>query len=333
MKKYVIFSVIFLLLIVPANVFAEDVPDWVKNVSEWWSQGSISESEFLNAIKYLVEHNIISIESDDEDNLLLDAGLAENAWKTKHFSTLIELHGDLVLLLADTAEIQTLVKFSEFSGTGGINLSEEFLKENVMKRFLEFTQIGDNIDQVRILDKTGMEVIRINNIDGTFVLIPDNELQDKSDRYYFHEALKLQPNNVYRSHIDLNVENGEIQVPHKPTLRIATPIHDSNNDKLGFLIINYLMKPNLDEYTQSEFCNVSVFDEDGIVIASYDETQLFGNQLETGYNFYDSHLEFEEIEEHDLDWHYDKLHDVTIILDETDSHGSDRYWHFVCELK
>jgi len=37
------------------------IPQWIKNNAEWWSQGVVSEDDFLNSIKYLVENGIIQI--------------------------------------------------------------------------------------------------------------------------------------------------------------------------------------------------------------------------------------------------------------------------------
>jgi len=39
----------------------EHVPDWVRNNAGWWADGLISEDDFVNGIKYLVEHGIIKI--------------------------------------------------------------------------------------------------------------------------------------------------------------------------------------------------------------------------------------------------------------------------------
>lgn len=71
MKK--IYLAIFVVLIasivvVGVNigpVFGEGkgIPTWVKNVITWWSQGQVSDDEFLKGIKFLVENNIIQIES------------------------------------------------------------------------------------------------------------------------------------------------------------------------------------------------------------------------------------------------------------------------------
>ncbi len=37
------------------------VPDWVKNTAGWWAEDKISETEFVNTIKFLVTHGIIVV--------------------------------------------------------------------------------------------------------------------------------------------------------------------------------------------------------------------------------------------------------------------------------
>jgi len=44
-----------------SEVAEEKVPDWVKNNAGWWADGSISEEDFLNGIKYLVGKGIIQV--------------------------------------------------------------------------------------------------------------------------------------------------------------------------------------------------------------------------------------------------------------------------------
>lgn len=63
-------SYVFLLLLLAASgVYIVDsyaagnlVPEWVKNTAQWYGEGKISETEFLNAIKYLIDNNIILLE-------------------------------------------------------------------------------------------------------------------------------------------------------------------------------------------------------------------------------------------------------------------------------
>lgn len=37
------------------------VPSWIKSVADWWAKDKISDSEFLDAIEYLVNNNIITV--------------------------------------------------------------------------------------------------------------------------------------------------------------------------------------------------------------------------------------------------------------------------------
>ena len=38
-----------------------DIPDWIKNTAGWWATDTISENEFLNAIEFLVNDEIIQV--------------------------------------------------------------------------------------------------------------------------------------------------------------------------------------------------------------------------------------------------------------------------------
>lgn len=42
---------------------AESVPEWVKNTALWYGEGIISEGEFLNMIKFLIENKVIVLDS------------------------------------------------------------------------------------------------------------------------------------------------------------------------------------------------------------------------------------------------------------------------------
>ena len=54
------------------NAFAENVPDWVKNTAGWWATDAISETEFVNAIAYLINVGIINIESSKSPELIAE---------------------------------------------------------------------------------------------------------------------------------------------------------------------------------------------------------------------------------------------------------------------
>ncbi len=43
------------------GVTSDTIPSWIKNTAGWWATDSISETEFLRAIEYLIENKIIKI--------------------------------------------------------------------------------------------------------------------------------------------------------------------------------------------------------------------------------------------------------------------------------
>jgi PAS domain S-box-containing protein len=101
-------------------------------------------------------------------------------------------------------------------------------------------------DQVRWIDHSGQERVRFNRTEAGVVRIQDSLLQNKSDRYYVKAAMILAPGETYVSAIDLDVEGGKVEVPHKPMLRLATPALDNAGRPDGVLVINLLMRPLLD---------------------------------------------------------------------------------------
>ena len=87
-------SVLVTAILVPSlasSVNGESVPDWVKNTAKWYADGSISETEFLNAIKFLIENEFIVL-----DLKTMDLGgtiESEEPPKPKTFNVIIP-HGN-----------------------------------------------------------------------------------------------------------------------------------------------------------------------------------------------------------------------------------------------
>ena len=117
--------------------------------------------------------------------------------------------------------------------------------------FLSFSEIRGIYDQIRYLDKNGVEKIRIDLKDGKPCLLAKKFLQDKSNRYYFVAIQQLKPGQIYLSPLDLNVEKQKIELPFKPMLRIGAPIFDQSGEFQGALIINYLAAPMLQAFKKS----------------------------------------------------------------------------------
>jgi diguanylate cyclase (GGDEF)-like protein/PAS domain S-box-containing protein len=105
--------------------------------------------------------------------------------------------------------------------------------------FISVLKAKKHYDQIRYLDSTGMEVVRVNYNSGLPLAVPDDKLQHKGERYYFTDAVKLDRHRVFVSPMDLNIENGKIEIPLKPMLRFGTPVFDHLGQKKGVILINY----------------------------------------------------------------------------------------------
>lgn len=117
--------------------------------------------------------------------------------------------------------------------------------------YVTFAQERGIYDQIRLLNLEGDEVIRVNYKDGRPSAVPESELQPKSTRYYFQQAVLLQPGEIFISPMDLNEEHGTIEVPHKPVIRFVTPVFDTGGVRNGYLVLNYLGEHLLTEFKES----------------------------------------------------------------------------------
>ncbi|MDA3970899.1 MAG: hypothetical protein PF442_06090, partial [Desulfobulbaceae bacterium] len=100
-------------------------------------------------------------------------------------------------------------------------------QQHLTDLMLKFISAEERFSQIRLLDSTGQEVIRINHRpDDSPLVVPESQLQDKSDRDYFRETSKLAPGQIYTSPFDLNIEHDKIERPLKPVIRFAMPIHN-----------------------------------------------------------------------------------------------------------
>lgn len=92
--------------------------------------------------------------------------------------------------------------------------------------------------QLRLLDATGFEVVRVNRAPEGARVVPAAELQDKSTRDYFVDAQALPPGRVHFSRLDLNVENGRIEHPPNPMLRLSMRMGAGAPNAAHVLVIN-----------------------------------------------------------------------------------------------
>jgi PAS domain S-box-containing protein len=108
--------------------------------------------------------------------------------------------------------------------------------------FMTLAKRNPHYQQIRWIDETGAEQVRVMRDRGEPFVVGRQQLQDKSSRYYFKVSNELVPGELYISRIDLNVEEGQVEAPLRTILRIATSVEDSSRQRRGILVINIEMK-------------------------------------------------------------------------------------------
>jgi len=157
----------------------------------------------------------------------------------------------------------------------------------VEELFGAFIEAIPGYDQIRFIDTTGMEQIRVNATAQGPQIIPAADLQDKSNRDYFATTMALEPGQLYISPIRLNRENGVIETPHKPVIRYAILIDGADGQPVGMVVVNVLAETflnNIDMMADAD-TSVMMIGADGSYLTGTDEAQLFGADLGTGHSF------------------------------------------------
>lgn len=174
--------------------------------------------------------------------------------KEKQLNKLIENAKKSLVYIKDSEDFNKAIKNKNFKKL-----------ENI---FLTVSQTNNYFTQLRFIDKDGIELIRIErnkDLNSVFIIKKEN-LQDKSERNYFIESKEKKE--IFISDLDLNIENGKIEFPFRPTIRIILPILE-NNEFIGDLIVN--LEVNL--LFDSMLFDILITDTKGEVILPFDKNQ------------------------------------------------------------
>lgn len=163
---------------------------------------------------------------------------------------------------------------------------------DVEKLWLAFSNRRTLYDQIRFIDMEGNEVIRINYDPDGSLLVDQADLQNKKDRYYFTDTMKLKKDQIYISKLDLNVENDVIEDPIKPMLRISMPYYNSKGEQKGMIILNYLAGDLLKQIKKIATVsngNLSLINADGYWIYDSEEPKnnwafMYEDQMNISFN-------------------------------------------------
>ena len=125
--------------------------------------------------------------------------------------------------------------------------------------------------QLRYIDLDGNEKIRVDqNRKGKISIIEEGKLQNKSNRDYFKDFLTLKEGEVGYSEFDLNIENGKLEIPFNPTIRVGYKAYLDKKPQ-GIFILNIYMQDWIKDVLSTNQFQISIIDSNNYFKTHYDE--------------------------------------------------------------
>lgn len=149
-----------------------------------------------------------------------------------------EMLGDM---LEDEQIIAASSAITEYSNGAGGNFGlSEGLRRRIESTFATVLKVHPNYTQIRILQNNaqGKELVRVDKSKGEIIVIPAEQMQDKGKEPYFRLIRNLKSGQTAFSDVTLNRENGQIAIPHVPTIRAFLPIVDQTGNVFAVIAIN-----------------------------------------------------------------------------------------------
>lgn len=193
---------------------------------------------------------------------------------------------DITNIISDLRMVTNSVIFKRWLLLGG-----RFALVDFQEELINFLREKHIYDQIRLLDMTGEEVVRVNFRNGQPVVVPAHKLQNKWYASYFREMLAVKPGDIYISPLNLNREEGQVERPLNPVIRFGTTVADRDGRKIGGVIFNYKasnMLEGIHGAMRGTPGNGMVLNKGGYWLHADDEGDSWGQDLEHNRRFSES---------------------------------------------
>lgn len=244
---------------------------------------------------------------------------------------------DDLMVMTDTPPIQGLIRSRANNGIDPLTGDKtEYWYARMTQIFSAFLRYHPEYYHLRYIDQQGNEIVRAELRGKNIRVTPKNELQNKAQYAYFTETMKLKEDEIYYSEVNLDRENGVIQIPHTSAFRISTPVYDAQKKVRGIVIINIV--------TDAMFSNIRtaigeskkyIVNQDGYFLVHPDKSKEFGFDLGFDYRITNELPEFAEemklsnfnVKNHEEEHHIDSFKKIFF-----DPMNKNRYWAVVHQI-
>ena len=167
--KSIMIIAIAICLFVPTSVFADEIPSWIKNTAGWWADREIENSDFIEAIKFLIENQILQATTAVVENVSIENGNPVYMLPESGKTTAIGIFGQVGKLLGTT--IVLLIEYPD----GSIKEIDPVMKPNLSYSYVipvkDNWLVGEYNVQGRIFNGNVIEI-------ETFVIKDRNEIPE-----------------------------------------------------------------------------------------------------------------------------------------------------------
>jgi len=125
--------------------------------------------------------------------------------------------------------------------------------------------------QLHYIDETGMERVRVDRVGNRVFVVDDEKLGNRRDTYYFREASALGENAIWKSKINLSIDNWKKGDTLDPTFGMATPVYSDGVFK-GIVVVNLSVETILQNLITAQEFDVFVCDGNGDILMSSDHS-------------------------------------------------------------
>jgi PAS domain S-box-containing protein len=144
----------------------------------------------------------------------------------------------LMVFLGDVPGVQGLMRALP-SGVDPQDGTRRETWESRMKQILTaHLRASPEVYRARFVSASGHELVRVERRGADLVAVPASELQMLADDPDLKQTLGQQTGEVWVSELDLNREQGRLELPHRPTIRYALPLHRANGQTFGAVMVN-----------------------------------------------------------------------------------------------
>ena len=212
--------------------------------------------------------------SQQQEQYSMGNGVKKVYERESFFQSFIQHKRDLLESLRQNKRVQSLPDRAK----------EESL-EDLEELFFLLARSEKSLMQVRYIDETGQERVRLNRtkVGQLPFLIPQEKLQNKSQRDYFIDAKNNEDSKIHYSSFDLNIEDGKIQTPFMPTFRTYFRLKGKNGFA-GIIIMNFFAESFFDKLFYAPLYDMILLDSKGFTLNHYLKNRSWSKFSDDSYN-------------------------------------------------